>query len=191
MVQPVVFCGLFPVDAADSRSCANSSYKLRLNDARSRFEMETAPPWASASAAASSASSTSRSSRSGLTREYDLDLITTAPIVVYRPAHAPTTDAQTSTAQPRRHARPNRSRHRGAVDQATIYSPTNISAPSSSCARTARHQKDLTYVGGRAQLTYELPLNEVVFDSTTAEVHQPRYASFDYDSRPREATSSR
>jgi len=64
-VQPVVFCGLFPVDAADFEKLRDSLYKLRLNDASFSFETESSAPWASASAAASSASSTWRSSRSG------------------------------------------------------------------------------------------------------------------------------
>jgi translation elongation factor EF-4 len=63
-VQPVVFCGLFPVDAADFEKLRDSIGKLRLNDASFSFEMETSARWASASAAASSACSIWRSSRS-------------------------------------------------------------------------------------------------------------------------------
>ena len=63
--QPVVFCGLFPVDAAEFEELRAAMGKLRLNDASFSFEMETSPPSVSASAAASSACSTSRSSRSG------------------------------------------------------------------------------------------------------------------------------
>jgi GTP-binding protein LepA len=65
-VQPVVFCGLFPTDAADFEKLRDSLYKLRLNDApRSASRWRPARPWASAFAAASSACSTWRSSRSG------------------------------------------------------------------------------------------------------------------------------
>jgi GTP-binding protein LepA len=64
-VQPVVFCGLFPVDAADFEKAARIIGKLRLNDASFSFEMERARRWASAFAAASSACSTWKSSRSG------------------------------------------------------------------------------------------------------------------------------
>ena len=81
----MVFCGLFPVDAADFEKLRESISKLRLNDASFSFEMEIERgAWASASAAASSGLLHLEIIQERLTREYDLDLITTAPSVVYK-----------------------------------------------------------------------------------------------------------
>jgi GTP-binding protein LepA len=118
-----------------------------------------------------------------LTREYDLDLITTAPSVVYK---IQLTDGTVNrAAQPGRHARsrPRSTRSWEPWIEATIYVfPTNISARILKLCQDRRGiQKNLTYVGGRAQMTYELPLNEVVFDFYDRLKSISRgYASFDY-----------
>ena len=123
-----------------------------------------------------------------LTREYDLDLITTAPRVVYK-IHLTCEDragAGDRDPQPGRHARPQpdreRSRSRGSRRPST--SPTNISGAILKLCQDRRGiQKNLTYVAGAAPqlLTYELPLNEVVFDFYDRLKSIIRgYASFDY-----------
>ncbi len=125
-----------------------------------------------------------------LTREYDLDLITTAPSVVYRIHLTPFEDragADDRAPQPRRHARPQPHR---AIEEpwidATIYVPDEyLGAILKLCQDRRGIQKDLTYVGtgshARAMLRYELPLNEVVFDFYDRLKSISRgYASFDY-----------
>ena len=103
-----------------------------------------------------------------LTREYDLDLITTAPSVIYKILK---NDGESliDLHNPAGHARSESTieRDRGAVDQGDdLYVPDEyLGSASSNCARTgAGSRSNLTYVGGRAQVIYELPLNEVVFD---------------------------
>ena len=189
-VQPVVFCGLFPVDAADFEKLRESIGKLRLNDASFSFEMpKAAPRWASASARASSACCTWKSSRNASAREYDLDLITTAPSVVYRiQLNKSRTDPDARSidaAQPRRLSRS--SAASSTIEEpwikAVIYTPDEyLGAILKLCQDRRGIQVDLTYVGGRAQVTYELPLNEVVFDFYDRLKSISRgYASFDYE----------
>ena len=141
-VQPVVFCGLFPVDAADFEKLRESISKLRLNDASFSFEMETSAALGFGFRCGFLGLLHLEIIQERLTREYDLDLITTAPSVVYTihaPARRPSGGQGAAAPQPRRHARSRTgsrtSRSRGSRRRST--SPTNISARSSSSARTA------------------------------------------------------
>ena len=137
----MVFCGLFPVDAADFEKLRDSLYKLRLNDASFSFEMETSAALGFGFRCGFLGLLHLEIIQERLTREYDLDLITTAPSVVYKiaAAHSKNEAAQTiELHNPADMPDPNRierSRSRGSRRPST--SPTNISARSSSCARTA------------------------------------------------------
>jgi GTP-binding protein LepA len=185
-VQPVVFCGLFPVDANDFEKLRESLYKLRLNDASFSFEMETSAALGFGFRCGFLGLLHLEIIQERLTREYDLDLITTAPSVVYRLhlSHSKTEDAKTiELHNPADMPDPNR------IDsieepwiEATIYVPDeHLGSILKLCQDRRGIQKNLTYVGGRAQLTYELPLNEVVFDFYDRLKSISRgYASFDY-----------
>jgi GTP-binding protein LepA len=184
-VQPVVFCGLFPVDAADFEKLRDSLYKLRLNDASFSFEMETSAALGFGFRCGFLGLLHLEIIQERLTREYDLDLITTAPSVVYqvrlrdgetRDIHNPADWPDPSLIE--------------SVDEpwidATIYVPDSyLGAVLKLCQDRRGVQKDLTYVGtgshARAMLRYELPLNEVVFDFYDRLKSISRgYASFDY-----------
>ena len=179
--QPVVFCGLFPVDAADFENLREAMGKLRLNDASFSFEME-------------SSAALGFGFRCGflgllhleiiierLEREFNLDLITTAPSVVYRmfmtdgtmkemhnPADMPDVVKIDHIEEP--------------WIKATIMVPDDyLGVILKLCQDRRGRQKDLTYAGSRAMVVYELPLNEVVFDFYDKLKSVSRgYASFDY-----------
>ena len=185
-VQPVVFCGLFPVDANDFEKLRESISKLRLNDASFSFEMETSAALGFGFRCGFLGLLHLEIIQERLTREYDLDLITTAPSVVYKIhlAHSKTEPATTiELHNPADMPDPNRieSIEEPWID-ATIYVPDEyLGSILKLCQDRRGIQKDLTYVGGRAQLRYELPLNEVVFDFYDRLKSISRgYASFDY-----------
>lgn len=184
-VQPVVFCGLFPVDAADFEKLRDSLYKLRLNDASFSFEMETSAALGFGFRCGFLGLLHLEIIQERLTREYDLDLITTAPSVVYEvylrdgqklEIHNPADWPDPSTIE----------RVEEPWIDATIYVPDSyLGAVLKLCQDRRGIQKDLTYVGSgshaRAMLRYELPLNEVVFDFYDRLKSISRgYASFDY-----------
>ena len=186
-VQPVVFCGLFPVDAADFDKLRESIGKLRLNDASFSFEAESSAALGFGFRAGFLGLLHLEIIQERLTREYDLDLITTAPSVVYR---IQLNKSRTDPAQelmlhnPADYPDPSR------IEQieepwikAVIYTPDEyLGAILKLCQDRRGIQVDLTYVGGRAQVTYELPLNEVVFDFYDRLKSISRgYASFDYE----------
>jgi GTP-binding protein LepA len=186
LVQPVVFCGLFPVDAADFEKLRESISKLRLNDASFSFEMETSAALGFGFRCGFLGLLHLEIIQERLTREYDLDLITTAPSVVYK-IHFTHKDPSGATMielhNPADMPDPNRI---ASIEEpwieATIYVPDEYLGPILKLCQDRRGiQKNLTYVAGRAQLTYELPLNEVVFDFYDRLKSISRgYASFDY-----------
>jgi len=192
LVQPVVFCGLFPTDAADFEKLRDSLYKLRLNDASFSFEMETSAALGFGFRCGFLGLLHLEIIQERLTREYDLDLITTAPSVVYRIhlSHSKTEEAQTiELHNPADMPDPNRIE---SIEEpwiaATIYVPDEyLGTILKLCQDRRGIQTDLTYVGTsdstrRAQVKYELPLNEVVFDFYDRLKSISRgYASFDYE----------
>ncbi|WP_404371317.1 translation elongation factor 4 [Sphingomonas sp. MMS24-J45] len=185
-VQPVVFCGLFPVDAADFEKLRESISKLRLNDASFSFEMETSAALGFGFRCGFLGLLHLEIIQERLMREYDLDLITTAPSVVYEielthPDPAGTTHIELHN--PADMPEPNRIKVISEPwIEAVIYVPDEyLGSILKLCQDRRGIQKNLTYVGGRAQATYELPLNEVVFDFyDRLKSLSKGYASFDY-----------
>ena len=186
-VQPVVFCGLFPVDAADFEKLRESIAKLRLNDASFSFEMESSAALGFGFRCGFLGLLHLEIIQERLTREYDLDLITTAPSVVYRiQLRASRTDdaREIYLHNPADYPDPSRIEQ---IDEpwikATIYTPDEyLGSILKLCQDRRGVQTGLTYVGGRAQVSYELPLNEVVFDFYDRLKSISRgYASFDYE----------
>ncbi len=186
-VQPVVFCGLFPVDAADFEKLRESIARLRLNDASFTFEMESSAALGFGFRCGFLGLLHLEIIQERLTREYDLDLITTAPSVVYRiQLRKSKTDAAAEIMlhNPADYPDPSRIEQ---IDEpwikAVIYTPDEyLGSILKLCQDRRGVQTDLTYVGGRAQITYELPLNEVVFDFYDRLKSISRgYASFDYE----------
>jgi len=181
-VQPVVFCGLFPVDANDFDKLRESISKLRLNDASFSFETESSAALGFGFRCGFLGLLHLEIIQERLTREYDLDLITTAPSVIYE-IHLSHGQGVLHLHNPSDMPEPNK------IDsieepwiEATIYVPDEyLGSILKLCQDRRGIQKNLTYVGGRAQVTYELPLNEVVFDFYDRLKSISRgYASFDY-----------
>ena len=185
-VQPVVFCGMFPTDANDFEKLRESIQKLRLNDASFSFEMESSAALGFGFRCGFLGLLHLEIIQERLSREYDLDLITTAPSVVYKLKLGHTKNEAAKEIElhnPADMPDPNR------IDEieepwieAVIYVPDDYLGPILKLCQDRRGiQKNLTYVGGRAQITYELPLNEVVFDFYDRLKSISRgYASFDY-----------
>ncbi|MGE4219954.1 MAG: translation elongation factor 4, partial [Alphaproteobacteria bacterium] len=179
---PVVFCGLFPVDAADYEDLRESLAKLALNDSSLHYEPESSAALGFGFRCGCLGLLHLEIVQERLTREFDLDLITTAPSVVYRialtdgttinlhnPADYPDVVRIASIEEP--------------WIRATILVPDEyLGAILTLCTERRGEQLDLTYVGARAMVVYRLPLNEVVFDFYDRLKSISRgYASFDYE----------
>lgn len=179
--QPVVFCGLFPMDAADFEDLRAAMGRLRLNDASFSFEMESSAALGFGFRCGFLGLLHLEIIQERLEREFNLDLIATAPSVIYKinltngtsielhnPADMPDVMQIESIEEP--------------WIKATILTPDDyLGAIIKLCQDRRGNQLDLTYVGNRAMATYELPLNEVVFDFyDRLKSISKGYASFDY-----------
>ena len=180
-VQPVVFCGLFPVDAADFEDLRAAVGRLRLNDASFTWEMETSAALGFGFRCGFLGLLHLEIIQERLSREFDLDLIATAPSVVYKltlldgsvidlhnPADMPDPMKITAIAEP--------------WIKATIFTPDDyLGGVIKLCQDRRGQQRELSYVGSRAMVVYDLPLNEVVFDFyDRLKSISKGYASFDY-----------
>ena len=178
---PVVFCGLFPVDANDFDDLRDAIEKLALNDASFTYEMETSAALGFGFRCGFLGLLHLEVIRDRLEREYDIDLITTAPSVVYHlymkdgelrelhnPADMPDLTYVSHIEEPR--------------IKATILVPDEYLGDVLKLCQDRRGiQLDLTYAGSRAMVVYDLPLNEVVFDFYDRLKSVTKgYASFDY-----------
>jgi GTP-binding protein LepA len=180
-VQPVVFCGLFPVDAADFEDLREAMAKLRLNDASFSYEAETSAALGFGFRCGFLGLLHLEIVTERLEREFGMDLIATAPSVIYQ-VHL------TDGSKIEMH-NPVDMPDQAKIDhieepwiQATILVPDDyLGAVLKLCQDRRGRQKNLTYAGSRAMLVYELPLNEVVFDFHDRLKSVSRgYASFDY-----------
>jgi GTP-binding protein LepA len=180
-VQPVVFCGLFPTDAADYERLRDSLAKLRLNDASFEYEPETSVALGFGFRCGFLGLLHLEIVQERLEREFGLDLLATAPSVVYR-VHL-TNGTVRELHNPADMPDPVRIDH---IEEpwikATILVPDDyLGAILALCEERRGVQADLTYAGSRAMLVYRLPLNEVVFDFYDRLKSVSRgYASFDY-----------
>jgi GTP-binding protein LepA len=179
---PVVFCGLFPVDAQDFEHLRESLAKLRLNDASFTFEPETSAALGFGFRCGFLGLLHLEIIQERLEREYNLDLVTTAPSVVYK-IHL-TNDQVIELHNPADF--PDVVRIKFIEEpwiRATIMVPdTYLGAILTLCTERRGQQIDLTYVGNRAMVVYDLPLNEVVFDFyDRLKSISKGYASFDYE----------
>lgn len=178
---PVVFCGLFPVDAADFERLRDSLAKLQLNDASFHYEAESSAALGYGFRCGFLGLLHLEIIQERLEREFDLDLITTAPSVVYKihmtngtmielhnPADYPDIVKIDRIEEP--------------WIKATILVPDEyLGSVLTLCSERRGVQLDLTYAGNRAMAVYKLPLNEVVFDFYDRLKSISRgYASFDY-----------
>ncbi|MEP6343021.1 MAG: translation elongation factor 4 [Maricaulaceae bacterium] len=179
--QPVVFCGIFPVDAADFEDLRAAVGRLRLNDASFSFEMETSAALGFGFRCGFLGLLHLEIIQERLEREFDLDLITTAPSVVYtlkmrdgsdmqlhNPADMPDVMQILHIEEP--------------WIKATIMTPDDyLGGILKLCQDRRGVQTGLSYINGRAMVEYELPLNEVVFDFyDRLKSVSKGYASFDY-----------
>ena len=179
--QPVVFCGLFPVDTNDFEDLRDAIDKLALNDASFSFEMETSAALGFGFRCGFLGLLHLEVIRDRIEREYDIDLITTAPSVIYHvfmkdgskidlhnPADMPDATLVDRIEEPR--------------IKATILVPDEYLGDVLKLCQDRRGiQMDLTYAGTRAMVVYDLPLNEVVFDFYDRLKSVTKgYASFDY-----------
>ena len=179
--KPVVFCGFFPVDSSEFESLRESIEKLALNDSSFTFEIETSLALGFGFRCGFLGLLHLEVIRERIEREFNIDLITTAPSVVYNvettdnqslnihnPADLPDSSKITCIKEPR--------------IKATILVPDEyLGDVLKLCQERRGIQKDLTYVGSRAMTVYDLPLNEVVFDFYDKLKSVTKgYASFDY-----------
>ena len=180
-VQSVVFCGLFPADAAEFEVLRESMHKLRLNDASFEFETETSAALGYGFRCGFLGMLHLEIIQERLIREFDLDIITTSPSVIYKlhmnkgdiselhnPADMPDPTLIDHMEEP--------------WIRATILVPDEyLGAVLTLCQEKRGEQIELTYAGNRAMVVYHLPLNEVVYDFYDKLKSITRgYASFDY-----------
>ncbi len=179
---PVVFCGLFPVDAANFEDLRESLAKLRLNDASFQFEPESSAALGFGFRCGFLGLLHLEIIQERLSREFDLDLVTTAPSVIYR-IHLTHGAGMIELHNPADMPDPVRIDH---IEEpwikATIIVPDDyLGGVLALCQERRGIQQELTYAGNRAMVVYRLPLNEVVFDfyDRLKSISQG-YASFDY-----------
>jgi GTP-binding protein LepA len=178
---PVVFCGLFPVDAAQFEDLRAAMGRLRLNDASFSYEMETSAALGFGFRCGFLGLLHLEIIQERLEREFNLDLIATAPSVIYKIDLRDGTEIEIHNPVDMPDPMKILEIHEPWI-QATILTPDDyLGAVLKLCEDRRGSQVDLTYVGNRAMVKYDLPLNEVVFDFyDRLKSVSKGYASFDY-----------
>ena len=181
-VQPVVFCGIYPADGADYENLKDALEKLRMNDASIHFEPETSTALGYGFRCGFLGLLHMEIIQERLEREFDLDLITTVPNVIYEvvktdgteltidnPAALPSVNEVSEMREP--------------YVRATIYTPEDYVGPLMDLCQSKRGTfMDEQYEGKRVRLIYEIPLNEIIYDFFDQLKSRSRgYASFDYE----------
>jgi len=181
-IQPRVFAGMFPISSDDYTNCREALKKLKLNDAALQFEPETSQALGFGFRCGFLGLLHMEIVQERLEREYDLDLITTAPTVIYQvettageiieihnPADLPAINRINEIREP--------------IIRASMLLPEDyIGSVIALCIEKRGVQKDLQYIGDQVSLVFELPLSEVVFDFFDRLKSVSRgYASFDYE----------
>ncbi len=181
-VQPRVFAGLFPVSSDDYENCREALKKLKLNDAALQFEPETSQALGFGFRCGFLGMLHMEIVQERLEREYDLDLITTAPTVIYQvettsgelveihnPAELPAVNKINEIREP--------------IIRANILTPEDYIGPIITlCVEKRGVQKEIQYMGSQVSIVYELPMSEVVLDFFDRLKSVSRgYASFDYE----------
>ena len=182
-VQPMVFCGIYPADGADYESLKDALERLRLNDASLSFEPETSVALGYGFRCGFLGLLHMEIIQQRLEREFDLDLVTTAPSVIY---HVIKTDGTlVSIDNPTNLPPINEIQYMEEpfVDARVITPADYTGAIMELCQEKRGIFKDMKYIdGGRVSLTYDLPLNEVIYDFfDTLKSRTRGYASFDYE----------
>lgn len=181
-LQPRVFAGIFPVDSSDYPDLREALDKLQLNDSALQFEPETSVALGFGFRCGFLGMLHMEIVQERLEREYDLDLITTAPTVIYELAM---TDGEIRTLDNPAGMPPiNKiSEIREPIILANILVPQDyVGAVIGLCEEKRGYQKDMRFLGGQVQLSYELPMSEVVMDFFDRLKSCSRgFASFEYD----------
>ena len=181
-VTPMVYCGIYPADGADYENLKDALEKLRINDASLSYDPETSVALGYGFRCGFLGLLHMEIIQMRLEREFDLDLVTTAPSVIYEvtktsgevimidnPANLPPVTEIASMSEP--------------FVLVTIYTPQDyVGTLMDLCQDKRGVFKDMQYEGGRVKLTYDMPLNEVIFDFFDALKSRSRgYASMDYE----------
>ena len=181
-VTPMVYCGIYPADGADYENLKDALEKLRMNDASLSYDPETSVALGYGFRCGFLGLLHMEIIQMRLEREFDLDLVTTAPSVLYEvtktsgevimidnPANLPPVTEIASMSEP--------------FVLVTIYTPQDyVGTLMDLCQDKRGVFKDMQYEGGRVKLTYDMPLNEVIFDFFDALKSRSRgYASMDYE----------
>ncbi len=181
-VQPLVFCGLYPTEAEDYEKLKDALGKLRVNDTSFTYQAESSAALGYGFRCGFLGLLHMEIVQERLEREFDLDLVTTAPNVVYRVET--TQDQVLQIENPADLPEPNKIRaFQEPLIKATIMVPDEyVGAVIGLCVEKRGHQVDMQHTGSRVMLTYKLPLNEVVLDFYDRLKSLTRgYASFDYE----------
>ena len=181
-VTPMVFCGIYPADGADYDNLRDALEKLRMNDASLSFDPETSVALGYGFRCGFLGLLHMEIIQQRLEREFDLDLVTTAPSVIYRVFKTDGTEVEIDN--------PSNLPPVGEIEHmeepyvtATLYTPQEfVGAMMDICVDKRGIFIDMQYEGGRVKLIYELPLNEIIFEFFDQVKSRSRgYASFDYE----------